>query len=78
MRKSCCFVFSLQTGITLIFLMDFALLSCLFCIYGTNYMDGTQDIYEVDPDARLNGNLFTLMTDGLLIVLYCAKVFYGY
>ena len=78
MRKSCCFVFSLQTGITLIFLMDFALLSCLFCIYGTNYMDGTQEIYSVDPEAILRGNLFTLMTDGLLIVLYSAKVYYGY
>ena len=39
-RKTFCLVFSLQTGMSVIFLLDCFLLAFLCCNYGVNYMDG--------------------------------------
>ncbi len=62
---------------TIVFLFDFALLACLVCIYGTNFADGKESLVSALPSANLKGTLFTLMTDGLLILLYSIKVIFG-
>jgi hypothetical protein len=81
-RKSCCFVFSLQTGVSIIFFFDLSLLTLLCFLYGLTYSDGTVDtLSELDIDIvtiNKNGFFFNLMTDGLLIALYLMKVFYGF
>jgi len=44
MRKSFCFIFSLQTGVTVIFLFDLIVLMCLYSLYGLNYANATSDV----------------------------------
>ena len=79
MRKSFCFVFSLQTGVTVILLFDLIVLTCLCSLYGLNYMDSAQNLELVSAtnEIKSNGTIFNLMTDGLLIALYLFKVYHG-
>ena len=77
-RKTFCLVFSLQTGMSVIFLMDIFLLAFLCCNYGVNYIDGTEILTKGGFPAQGSGHVFNLMTDGLLIALYTVKVYYGW
>lgn len=75
MRKSFCFIFSLQSGVTVILLYDLIVFVCLCSLYGLNYTDTVSDL--TTTIATPSGTLFNLMTDGLLIVLYLYKVYHG-
>ena len=49
-------------------------------MYGINYLDGVGDLnseFKAQGLKSLKGILFTLMTDGFIIVLYLLKIYYG-
>ena len=66
-RKSCCLVFSLQTGIMLIFttdVMNFILICCLTGMTADN----------LDEKENLDTAGFTMMTDGICIILFLYRL----
>ena len=77
-RKSCCCVFSLQTGVLLIVFLDLLVFMMIACITG---MTVESFIYETsldtDPEATNAGVGFTAMTDGFCLALFLVRLLFG-
>uniref|UniRef100_A0A7S3HXD2 Uncharacterized protein n=1 Tax=Favella ehrenbergii TaxID=182087 RepID=A0A7S3HXD2_9SPIT len=69
-RKSCCMVFSLQTGIMIIFTTDIFNFVLLCCVTGM-----TAQSLAYDSTSTTAG--FTMMTDGLCIILFFYRLAMG-
>lgn len=72
-RKSCCFVFSLQTGVMMIVIIDAIIFLLLLCITGMTY----ENFELVDQEKGENGVGFTVVTDGFCILLYLIRLLFG-
>ena len=70
-RSSCCLVFSLQTGVMMIVIIDAIIFMILLCITGMTYENFT-DVAETETGIR-----FTLMTDGFCLLLFFIRLLYG-
>ena len=70
-RKSCCIVFSLQTGVMLIVIMDMIIFMMLICITGMTYEN-----FEL-TETGTSGLGFTLMSDGFCMLLFFIRLSYG-
>ena len=70
-RKSCCFVFSLQTGVLMIVIIDFLVFATLCAITGM-----TVESFEHIPEGE-TGYGFTFMTDGICILLFLTRICFG-
>ena len=70
-RSSCCLVFSLQTGVMMIVIIDAIIFMILLCITGMTYENFT-DVAETET-----GISFTLMTDGFCLLLFFIRLLYG-
>ena len=71
-RKSCCFVFSLQSGIMLIFSADIFNFILLCSITGM-----TADSLDQTVDQKHSTLGFTMLTDGLCILLFFYRIVMG-
>ena len=71
-RKSCCCVFSLQTGVMMINIMDLIIFMILISITGMTYEN-----FEGVKDGN-SGLGFTLMTDGFCLLLFFIRLCYGF
>ena len=71
-RKSCCLVFSLQTGVLMIFTTDILIFTLLCCITGMTIETFDNDLMTLKGSAG-----FTLMTDGLVILLFLVRLLAG-
>ena len=86
-RSSCCCIFSLQTGISLIVWFDFFFLIVLCCLCGLNYNDTAAlnseeahwyDVPEPNPYYQAVAKLsYNFMTDGVTIILQLIKLYFG-
>ena len=70
MRKSCCLVFSLQTGVKMIVIMDVIIFAMICSICGM-----TAETFDLED--KINGMGFTIMTDGILILLFLIRLLFG-
>ena len=70
-------MFSLQTGTITVVLLDVSIFVLICAMSGLNFKT-TADVEGVDEDAQgVDGTLFTLTTDGLLILLFFIKMVTG-
>ena len=69
-RKSCCLVFSLQTGVMMIVIMDVIIFAMICAICGM-----TAETFDLED--KVSGMGFTLMTDGILILLFLIRLLFG-
>ena len=72
-RKNCCWVFSLQTGVMMVFMTDVIVLLILLAVWGMA-TDNMQDRKDYDGSDSL---AFNLLSDGICILLYLIRIFYG-
>ena len=70
-RSSCCWVFSLQTGVMMIVIIDAIIFMILLCITGMTYENFT-DVADTET-----GIAFTLMTDGFCLLLFLIRLMFG-
>ena len=70
-RSSCCCVFSLQTGVMMIVIMDTIIFMLLICITGMTY-ENFNDVAEGET-----GIGFTVVTDGFCVLLFLIRLLYG-
>ena len=70
-RKSCCLVFSLQTGVLMIVIIDFLVFATLVAITGM-----TVESFQEIPEGE-SGYGFTAMTDGICLVLFFIRICFG-
>ena len=76
-RKSCCFVFSLQTGVATIVLLDLSIFVLICGMVGLTFTQDGDSHAEGDSALEEDGTLFTLMTDGFLVLLFFIKMSTG-
>ena len=85
-RKNCCCIFSLQTGIMLIVIVDVIVLTLLCCMTGMAYQDveNTNWTPSVDSDGNVtpvvpqgSGAAFIVLTDGFVLTLFSIRTFLG-
>lgn len=70
-RKSCCGVFSLQTGAMLIVITDVLVFILISCITG---MTVENFVYFEDSNKGIG---FTVMSDGILLLMFFVRLCYG-
>ena len=71
-RKSCCCVFSLQTGVLMLCGIDVLVFAMLCCITGM-----TVESFE-EISLGTTGMGFTLATDGICILLFFIRLLYAF
>ena len=69
-RKSCCLVFSLQTGVMMIVITDVIIFSMICAICGM-----TAESFDYGHNSKGMG--FTIMTDGVCVFLFGIRLLYG-
>ena len=76
MRRNCCFIFSLQTGVTIIVLVDLTVFVMLACMTGMAFDDFNM-IYGGEDKNVANGTWFTILSDGVILIIFGIRTLLG-
>jgi hypothetical protein len=73
-KRNCLWLFSLQTGVTIIVFLDFMFFIALMTVIIGQH---TTEINDEKSGAKYQFIFFVIFTEGIIVALYLLKCYYG-